>query len=119
MALQPVMPLRTIVDQVLMERWRARQPIVRASCDCDCTVALYRRDEGYCGEPTKAFRLQRPLRIQYERGLSNAERYAHLCDTPTTKAKLLSEKATKSRATHLIRANRHRPTPEDTKSSGE
>jgi hypothetical protein len=76
MALQPVMPLRTIVDQILMERWKARQPIVRVSGDCDCAVALYRRGEGYCGEPAKAFRSLRPLRIHYDRGLSNAEQYA-------------------------------------------
>jgi hypothetical protein len=76
MVLQPVMPLRTIVDQILMERWRARQPIVRANRDCDCVVAPYRRGKGYCGEPAKAFRSRRPLRIHYDRGLSNAERYA-------------------------------------------
>jgi hypothetical protein len=76
MALQPVMPLRTIVDQILMEQWRAWQPIVCTSRDCDCAVAPYQREEGYCGEPTKAFRTQRPLQIHYDRGLSNAERYA-------------------------------------------
>jgi hypothetical protein len=61
MILRPIMPLRTIVDQILMEQWKARQPIVHASQDCDCAVAPYRRDEGYCGEPTKAFRSRRPL----------------------------------------------------------
>jgi hypothetical protein len=75
-ALQPVMLLRTIVDQILKERWRAWQPIVRASRDCDCVVAPYWRGEGYCGEPTKAFQSQKPLRIHYDQGLSNAERYA-------------------------------------------
>jgi hypothetical protein len=76
MALRPVMPLRNIVDQILMERWKERQPIVRANRDCDCCVAPYRRGEGYCGELAKAFQTQRPLRIHYDRGLSNAERYA-------------------------------------------
>jgi hypothetical protein len=76
MALRPVMPLRTIVDQILMERWRAQQPIVRASQNCDCAVAPYRRGEGYCGEPTKAFQSRRPLQIHYDKGLSNAEWYA-------------------------------------------
>jgi hypothetical protein len=76
MTLRPVMPLRTIVDQILMDWWRARQPIVRTSQDCDCVVVLYRRDEGYCGEPTKAFWTRRSLRIHYDRGLSDAERYA-------------------------------------------
>jgi hypothetical protein len=42
----------------------------------------------------------------------------HLCDMPTTKAKLLLEKATKSRATHSIRASHHRPVQKDTESSG-
>jgi hypothetical protein len=56
MALRPVMPLRNIINQILMERWRERQPIVRANRDCDCCVAPYRRGEGYCGEPAKAFR---------------------------------------------------------------
>jgi hypothetical protein len=55
MALRLVMPLKTIDNQILMERWRARQPIVRTSRDCYCTVAPYRMGEGYCGEPTKAF----------------------------------------------------------------
>jgi hypothetical protein len=32
----------------------------------------------------------------------------HLCDTRTTKAKLLPEKDTKSQATHSIRASFHR-----------
>jgi hypothetical protein len=41
MALRLVMPLRTIVNQILIERWRARQPIVQASRDCDCIVAPY------------------------------------------------------------------------------
>jgi hypothetical protein len=76
MALRPVMPLRTIVDQILMERWRERQPIVRENRDCNCCVVPYRRGEGYYGEPTKAFPTRRPLRIHYDRGLSNAERYA-------------------------------------------
>jgi hypothetical protein len=75
MALRLVMPLRNIVDQILMERWRERQPIMRANRDCDCYIASYRR-EGYFGEPAKAFRTRRPLRIHYDRGLSNAERHA-------------------------------------------
>jgi hypothetical protein len=76
MALRPVMPLRTIVDQILMERWKERQPIVRENHDCDCCRDPYRRGEGACGEPTKAFKSRRPLRIHYDRGLNNAERYA-------------------------------------------
>jgi hypothetical protein len=76
MALRPVIPLRNIVDQILMERWKERQPIVRANRDCDCYVVPYRRGEGYCGEPAKAFRTRRPVRIHYDRGLSNAECYA-------------------------------------------
>jgi hypothetical protein len=42
----------------------------------------------------------------------------YLCDMPMTKTKLLSKKATKYRATHLIRASRHRPVQEDTMSRG-
>jgi hypothetical protein len=76
MTLRLVMPLRTIVDQILMERWKARQPIVHASQDCDCCVALYQRGEGYCGKSMRAFRSQKPLRIHYDKGLSNTERYA-------------------------------------------
>jgi hypothetical protein len=76
MALRPIMVLRTIIDQILMERWRARQPIVRVNQDCNCVVAPYQRGEGYSGEPTKAFQSQRPLRIHYDRGLNNTERYA-------------------------------------------
>ena len=76
MALQVIMLLRTIVDQILMERWRARQPIVRANRDCNCVVALYQRGDGYSGEPTKAFRSRRPLQIHYNWGLNNAKRYA-------------------------------------------
>jgi hypothetical protein len=76
MALRPIMPLRNIVDQILMEQWKERQPIVRANRDCDCCVVLYRRGKGYCGEPTKAFRTRRLVRIHYDKGLSNAERYA-------------------------------------------
>jgi hypothetical protein len=76
MALRLVMPLRNIVDQILMERWKERQSIVRANRDCNCCVAPYRRGEGYCGEPAKAFRTRRPVCIHYDRGLSNAERYA-------------------------------------------
>jgi hypothetical protein len=76
MALRPVMPLRKIVDQILMERWKERQPIKRENHDCDCCRDPYRRGEGACGEPTKAFKSRRPLRIHYDRGLNNAERYA-------------------------------------------
>jgi hypothetical protein len=76
MALRPVMPLRTIVDQILMERWKERQPIKRENHDCDYCRDPYRRGEGACGEPTKAFNSRRPLRIHYDRGLNNAERYA-------------------------------------------
>jgi hypothetical protein len=76
MALRPVMPLRTIVDQIFMERWKERQPIKRENHDCDCCRDPYRRGEGACGEPTKAFKSRRPLRIHYDRGLNNAERYA-------------------------------------------
>jgi hypothetical protein len=76
MELRPIMPLRNIVDQILIERWNARQPIVRANQNCDCCLAPYRRGYGYCGEPAKTFRARRPVRIHYDRGLSNAERYA-------------------------------------------
>jgi hypothetical protein len=76
MALRPVMPLRTIVDQILMERWKERQPIMRENHDCDCCKDLYQRGEEACGEPTKAFKSRRLLRIHYDMGLSDAERYA-------------------------------------------
>ena len=76
MALRSVMPLRTIVDQILIERWRAQQPIVWASWDCDYTVAPYRRGKGCCGEPTKVFRSRRLVRIHYNKGFSNTEWYA-------------------------------------------
>jgi hypothetical protein len=42
----------------------------------------------------------------------------HLCDTRTTKAKLLPEKDTKSQATHSIRASPHRPIQKDIESRG-
>jgi hypothetical protein len=76
MALRSVMPLRTIVDQILMEHWKERQPFVCENHDCDCCRDPYRREEGACGEPTKAFKSCRPLRIHYDKGLSNTERYA-------------------------------------------
>jgi hypothetical protein len=76
MALRPKMLLRTIVNQILMERWKERQPIVHENHDSDCGRNPYRRRDGACGEPTKAFKSHRPLRIHYDRGLSNAERYA-------------------------------------------
>ena len=75
MALRPIMLLWNIVDQILMERWKERQPIMRANCDCNCCVAPYQRREGYCGELTKAFRTWRPICIHYDKGLNNAERY--------------------------------------------
>ena len=76
MALRLVMPLRIIVDQILMERWKEQQPIIHENHNCDCCRDPYRRGEGSCGEPTKAFKSHRPLRIHYDRGLNNAERYA-------------------------------------------
>jgi hypothetical protein len=76
MALKPVMPLRTIVDQILMECWKEWQPIKRENHDCDYCRDPYQRGEGACGKPTKAFKSRRPLRIHYDRGLNNAERYA-------------------------------------------
>jgi hypothetical protein len=76
MALRPVMPLRTIVNQILMERWKERQPIKRENHDCDYYRDPYRRGEGACGEPTKAFKSRRPLHIHYDRGFNNVERYA-------------------------------------------
>jgi hypothetical protein len=76
MALRPVMPLRTIVDKILMERWKEQQPIVHENHDCDYCRDLYRRGEGACGEPTKTFKSRRPLCIHYDKGLSNAKRYA-------------------------------------------
>ena len=59
-----------------MECWREWQPIVRENHDCDCCKDLYRRREGACGESTKAFKSRRPLHIYYDKGLSNAEKYA-------------------------------------------
>ena len=76
MALRPVMLLRNIIDQILMERWKERQPIMRANHDCDCYYALYHRRERYCGEPAKAFQTLRPVCIHYDKGLSNAKWYA-------------------------------------------
>ena len=31
MALRPVMPLKTIIDQIFIEQWRARQAIMHES----------------------------------------------------------------------------------------
>ena len=76
MALRPMMPPRTIQDQILMECWKERQPIVCENHNCDYCRDLDQRGEGSCGEPIKAFKSCRPLRIHYNRGLSNAERYA-------------------------------------------
>ena len=76
MALRPIILLRTIVDQILMERCREKQSIIQANWDCDYYVSPYRRRERYCREPTKAFQTRRPLCTYYDRGLSNAERYA-------------------------------------------
>ena len=76
MALRPLMPLRTIVDQILMECWKERQSIIYENHNCNCCRDPYRKREGACGEPTKAFKLLRPLHIHYNRGLSNAKRYA-------------------------------------------
>ena len=66
--LMALRPLQNIVDQILMEWWKKRQPIVRKNHDCDCCYASYRRGEGYCGEPIKAFRTQRPIHIHYNKG---------------------------------------------------
>ena len=63
MALRLVMLLQNIVDQILIERWKERQPIVQANHDCDCCYAPYCRGEGYCREPAKAFQSLRPVRI--------------------------------------------------------
>ena len=76
MALRLVMLLRTIVDQILMERWKEQQPIVCKNHNCNCCRDLYWREKGACGEPTKAFKSYRPLRIYYDKGLNNAEKYA-------------------------------------------
>ena len=76
MTLRPVMLLRTIVDQISKEHWKERQPIVHENHDCNYCRDLYQRREGACGEPTKAFKLRRPLHIHYDKGLGNAERYA-------------------------------------------
>jgi hypothetical protein len=45
MALRPVMPLRNIVDQILMERWKERQLIVQANWDCDYCIELYEEEK--------------------------------------------------------------------------
>ena len=76
MALRLIMPLQNIIDQILMEWWKERQSIVQANHNCDCCYAPYRRGEGYCGEPIKAFQTLRPVHIHYDKGLSNAKRYA-------------------------------------------
>ena len=49
---------------------------MRANHDCDHYYAPYHRGEGYCREPAKAFQTRRLVRIHYDRGLSNAKRYA-------------------------------------------
>ena len=76
MALRLVLLLWTIVDQILMECWKEWQPIVCENHNCDCCRDLYQRGEGSYGESTKAFKSCRPLRIHYDRGLNNTERYA-------------------------------------------
>ena len=75
MVLRLVMPLRT-VDEILIECWKERQPIVYENHNCNYCKDPYQRGVGACGEPTKAFKLHRPLCIYYDRGLNNAERYA-------------------------------------------
>jgi hypothetical protein len=91
-----------------MERWKERQPIVRENHDCDCCRDPYQREEGACGEPTKAFKSRRPLCIHYDRGLSNIKRYAtfmrHVYDENEAVHK---EKAMLSQETHSTRASRH------------
>jgi hypothetical protein len=109
MALRPVMPLRNIVDQILMEWWKERQPIVRANWECDCCVAPYRRGEGYCGEPAKAFRTRRPLRIHYDRGLSNAECYAAFTRHAYDENEAVAEEGYAAPVIHSIPTCHHRP----------
>jgi hypothetical protein len=96
------MPLRTIIDKILMERWRARQPIVRASRDCDSAVHCIKGMRDIVENPQKHSNLEGHFEFT-TRGISVMPNdMLHLCDTPMTKAKLLLEKATKSRAIHLI-----------------
>jgi hypothetical protein len=63
--------------------------------------------------PQKHFELEGHCKFTMKEASVTLKDMLHLCDTPMTKAKLLLEKATKYRATHLIRASCHRPVQED------
>ena len=75
MALRLVLPLKTIVDHILIECWKERQPIVHENHNSNYCRDPYRKREGSCNKPTKIFKSCRPLCIHYDRGLNNVERY--------------------------------------------
>jgi hypothetical protein len=64
--------------------------------------------------PRKHFKLEGHSEFTMTGASVTLKDMLHLCNMPMTKAKLLSEKATKYRATHLIQASRHRSVQEDT-----
>jgi hypothetical protein len=65
MALRPVMPLRTIVDQILMERWKERQ---RHSCGMRMTRMKQCKEKAMQSQATHLTRASRHHQVQIETG---------------------------------------------------
>ena len=72
MALRLVMPLRTIVDHILMECWMERQPIIHENHNCDYCRDSYKEERGHVVNP----QMHSNHLDHYNKGLSNAKRYA-------------------------------------------
>ena len=97
MALRPVMPLKTIVDQILIER----QPILYENPNCNYCRDPYQRGEGSCGESAKAFNHVDHFAFTTTRASITPKDMQHSCNMHMMRMKQYKEKAMQSQATHL------------------
>ena len=117
MALRPVMLLQNIIDQILMEQWKEKQP----SCKqiMIATVAMHHivEEKDIVESQQKHSKLKGLFASAMIGAKVMLNAMPHLCSMHMTRTKLLLGKDMQSRVIHLIPAFHHHPMQSDTESN--
>jgi hypothetical protein len=118
MVLRPMMLLRTIVDQILMEHWKERQPIVRENHDSTVVEIRTEEEREHVVNPQKHSNHVDHFAFTTTGASIKPKDMRHSYGMCMTRMKQCKEKAMQSQATHSTQASRHRQVQIETGSNG-
>jgi hypothetical protein len=108
MALRPVMPLRTIVDQILMERWKEGNQLNVKIMIATVAEILIEEEREHVVNPQKHSNHVDHFAFTTTGASITLKDMRHSYGMRTTRMKQCKEKAMQSQATHSTQASRHR-----------